>query len=107
MNEQEYMNHIKKQAENVPIPDSISPENMKKMLDEHIASAENNITDSEDKKNIYKKKWTKTIVAACASICILGGIGFSVLGNHPSSLKSEGTAQNEYEAEEAADATEQ
>lgn len=106
MNEQEYMNHIKKQAENVPIPDSISPENMKKMLDEHIASSENNITDNEGTKNIYKKKWTKTIVAACASICILGGIGFSVLGNRPSSVKSEETAQNEAVAEESADSAE-
>lgn len=76
MNEQEYMNKIKQQAENVPIPDSISPENMKKMLDEKLASS---TASKEQTKLVKSRKWVKYIAAACVVLILAGGTGFSIL----------------------------
>lgn len=79
MNEQEYMNKIKQQAENVPIPDSISPENMKKMLDEKIATS----TDvKEQPKLVNTRKWVKYTAVACTVLILAGGTGFSILSKN-------------------------
>ena len=71
MNEQEYINKLKSKVDNVAVPDSISPENMKKMLDESVTSA-NNDTNTVSKK---QKKWIPKLVVACAACFVLYGAG--------------------------------
>ena len=49
MNEQDFMKQIDNQTKDIPIPDSISPENMKKMLDQQLGNR-NVLDDTTDSK---------------------------------------------------------
>ncbi len=105
MNEQEYMNHIKKQTEQTPIPDSISPENMKKMLDEQLSHPtsmieKNTTADNNDSK---RKKYAIQLAVASIALCLCGGIGFSIL--HPKSSTESGTGNEKAAYEEVAENT--
>ncbi|MBE5942425.1 MAG: hypothetical protein E7264_07810 [Lachnospiraceae bacterium] len=80
MNEQDLMNQINEQTKNIPIPDSISPENMKRMLDEysknedtHEKKENDNITqiNKTGKRNHIARRFA---TAACFVLCITGGI---------------------------------
>lgn len=86
MNEQEFLHHIKEQTEQTPIPDSISPENMKKLLDDRLANPTSD-TDNTTEKNTGKskaKKWTIQLAVASVALCLCGGIGFSIFHLKPS-----------------------
>lgn len=97
MNEQEYMNQIKKQTENVKIPESISPENMKKMLEENAGA--NTQTNTTIRK---QRHWAKYTVAACVALLVVGGTGFSFLKlQHKSSSADNDVYTDELGAESA------
>lgn len=98
MNEQDFMKQIHNQTTDLPIPDSISPENMKRMLDEQIersassqtidtkeAPSESNIanmqTTSIGKKN---RKIRHFAAAACVVLCVVGSITAIHLNNKDS-----------------------
>lgn len=76
MNEQEFMNKIKQQTENLPIPDSLSPENMKKMLDEKSSDTD---TKKQPTQHAKSRKWIPYAAVACAVLFIAGGTGISLL----------------------------
>ncbi len=80
MNEQDFMNQINEQTKNIPIPDSISPENIKRMLDEQVNetdtreyTTDNNHTTSNKtgKHNRFARRFA---TAACIVLCATGGI---------------------------------
>lgn len=73
MNEQDLMKTIDEHTKNIPIPDSISPESMKKMLDEQTGDWNCfHETDSTiGKRNRLIRHFT---AAACVVLCIVGGI---------------------------------
>lgn len=74
MNEQDIMNKINEKTKDLPIPDSISPEAMKKMLD---ASTQ---TSSKTSNAGMTNKWIRRCsVAACIVIALSGAIGISKL----------------------------
>lgn len=86
MNEQDIIHNIKKQTKDLPIPDSISPDSMKKMLDDHI-NTDNNTANSSTpadtgRHNRYIRRFT---VAACAVLVLAGGLGISTLLLNPKS----------------------
>lgn len=93
MNEKDIIHTIQNKTKDLPIPDSISPESMKKMLDEHIndtkhsagqtepatADSQNNSVvnlSATGKRNRYIRRFT---VAACVVLCLVGSIGVSKL----------------------------
>lgn len=89
MKEQDFIDNINEKTNNLPIPDSISPEAMKKMLDEHIENKSTNTnntdisdnpslkTDSSTTKHIrYTRRFA---AAACLVLCIAGSFGVSKL----------------------------
>lgn len=100
MNEQDLMKKINKATEDIPIPDSISPENMKRMLDEQVGEwntfendntiAKDNIT-SIDKSNRASNR-NRTIrrftAAACVVLCLVGGVTAIQLGNDKNMTES-------------------
>ncbi len=80
MNEQDFMNQIDEQTKNIPIPDSISPTNMKKMLDEQIKNEDtkndknaDNITEIS-KTGRQKRIARRLATAACIVLCVTGGV---------------------------------
>lgn len=107
MNEQNLIKKISQSTENIPIPDSISPENMQKMLDDHINEGNNN-TNSEDKTTTNKisavGKRNRTIrrftAAACVALCLAGGVTALQLGNNKN--MSESTVDMSYDNNETA-----
>ncbi len=120
MNEQDFMKQIDNQTKDIPIPDSISPENMKKMLDEQVGewnTFDNDITSSTQKesdnytrsvgkRNRFVRRFT---AAACITLCLVGGV--TALHFNNKSLSETSTPATEAamydEAEEfAAEATE-
>lgn len=85
MNEQDLMKQIDEQTKTIEVPDSISPENMKKMLDQQAGewNTFDNHTDTITndakanskestigKRNRYMRRFT---VAACLALCLAGG----------------------------------
>ena len=80
MNEQDLMKQIDEHTKDIPIPDSISPENMKKMLDQHTRdwnTSENNTTENQahDTKNFGNKqrRFARHFAAvACFALCLVG-----------------------------------
>ena len=96
MNEQELMKQINEQTKNLEIPDSISPENMKKMLDEQAVNwntleymhtdeyrtKENDVTNNETTSSISplthtgkRNRFVRHLTAvACIALCVIGGI---------------------------------
>lgn len=79
MNEQDIMNKIDEETKNLQIPDSISPDNMKKMLDEPLQN-----DDSPKNSNITNRNRTirRFSAAACVVLIIAGGIGISQIGRN-------------------------
>ncbi|MBQ9984607.1 MAG: beta-propeller domain-containing protein [Lachnospiraceae bacterium] len=127
MNEQELMNKIDETTKNIPIPDSISPENMKKMLDEEMHdwnafdrttdknSDNSTSTQTKTANNAVTKLSTsnrnrimrRLTVAACLVLCFVVGGTAIHLGSR-SQLQSDTTESAAYEeaAEESMDIAE-
>ena len=82
MKEQDFIHNIDEKTKDLPIPDSISPDSMKKMLDEHIEKNGTIPLDSSDssismgKRNRYIRRFT---AAACVVLCLAGSLGVSKL----------------------------
>ena len=83
MKEQDFIHNIDEKTKELPIPDSISPDSMKKMLDEHIKEKKDtNQPDSLDsidaigKRNRYIRRFT---AVACVTLCLVGSLGVSKL----------------------------
>ena len=78
MKEQDFIHNIDEKTKDLPIPDSISPDSMKKMLDEHIEKNGTIPLDSSDssismgKRNRYIRRFT---AAACVVLCLAGSLG--------------------------------
>ncbi len=81
MKEQDFLNQIEQSANDLPIPDSISPQNMKNMLEdykhtkepfnEEDSTSSNPSTPNTSHKQRYMK-WGLT--AACLALCVVGGV---------------------------------
>ena len=108
MKEQDLIHMIDEETKNIPIPDSISPDAMKKMLDEHIAGNENESalpkeTDETNagamKKN--NRRIRRYTIAACAALCLFGTIGVTRLIGNPLSDQSAKSGQSEMQMESA------
>lgn len=131
MNEQDFMNKIDDKTKHLQIPDSITPDNMKKMLDETLQNQKSfedekmyqNDTDTSQsqndntgdgnngnspagKKNRYIRWFS---AAACIALVLFGAAGISHI-NHKNttssglSVKSDET--NSYDTESAEEVTE-
>ncbi|MCM1179869.1 MAG: beta-propeller domain-containing protein [Clostridium sp.] len=79
MNEQDFMNKIDEKTKNLQIPDSISPENMKKMLDENPQTQQ---PMTAEKQNYPMRRFA---AAACAALVLLSGIGISQINRDKTS----------------------
>lgn len=121
MNEQDFMNKIDEKTKNLQIPESISPENMKKMLDETLQTQKNihdeaayqsgtdgssnieNNTHTEgtasDDSHFDRKKDAGTrnryirrfTAAACVALVLLGGIGIAQINRDKNSTMETAT----------------
>lgn len=108
MNEQDFIRKIDQKTNDIQIPDSISPENMEKMLNEHLTNNDFNADNTADKAAIKKHKTHQLAIAACAAICIFGGMGTFALNrqdsksmNETASSKGAISDQSAFEAEVA------
>lgn len=84
MKEQDFIHNIDEQTKDLPVPDSISPEAMKKMLDEHIKNNTNDraSSDSSDSTQNKKRHIRRFTAAACVVLCLAGSLGvFRLLSN--------------------------
>lgn len=93
MNEQDLMKKINEETKNLPIPDSISPENMKRMLDEQSGEwntfetdntpSKDNVISIDNSNTIGKRNRTihRFTTAACVVLCLVGGITAIHLSN--------------------------
>lgn len=81
MNEQDFMNKIDENTKNLQIPESINPDNMKKMLDETLQTQPNKLQKESDagKRNRHVRRLT---AAACVVLVIAGGIGISQISRN-------------------------
>lgn len=125
MNEQDIIKRIEKETENLPIPDSISPSSMEKMLNEHIEKEAGDTSDKITNKQDLRKyendegasKNPSTgftsrrnrfaiAFAACLGVIIIGS-GAATVIKHNSNTGDNETALTEaamdYEYEESAD----
>lgn len=79
MNEQDFMNKIKEQTKDIPIPDKISPENMKKMLDENKEQVNKKVTELASAKR--RRTIRNLSAAACLVLVFSGAIGLSQMSH--------------------------
>ncbi|MBR1866190.1 MAG: beta-propeller domain-containing protein [Lachnospiraceae bacterium] len=80
MNEQDLIHTIDEKTKNLPVPDSITPESMKKMLDAHTTSAEHIIPEDKDQPSPTRNRSIRRFTAAaCVVLCLVGGVGISQL----------------------------
>lgn len=83
MKEQDFIHTIDEKTKDLPIPDSISPENMKNMLDEHIKdTSDSNMkktatgaVDSMSGTGKRRRSTRRFVAAACVLLCLVGSIG--------------------------------
>lgn len=77
MKEQEFIKQIKQKTTDLPIPDSISPSNMKKMLEDYNQNRESFSDNNEiasTNKSRHSGYFKISITAACLALCVIGGI---------------------------------
>lgn len=92
MNEKDIIHTLQNKTKDLPIPDSISPEAMKKMLDEHINDTQYSTGETKSTTDVQNKpaetlsttgrrnrNIRRFTVAACIVLCLVGSIGFSRL----------------------------
>lgn len=129
MNEQDFMNKIDEKTKNLQIPESISPDNMKKMLDETLQKQKDihdeamYQTDSDGLPNIESSRLTdftssngspsshendagkrnryirRFTAAACVVLVLLGGIGIAH-SNHNKETETALETANDVAADE-------
>ena len=83
MKEQDFIHTIDEKTKDLPIPDSISPENMKNMLDEHIKDTSNSNKEktsagaahSMSETGKRRRSTRRFVAAACVLLCLAGSIG--------------------------------
>ena len=100
MNEQDFIHTIENQTKDLPIPDSISPDSMKKMLDNHINNDSTTAAPAAGdtgKRRRYIRRFT---AAACVVLFLAGALSISHLVTSPghkqdeyASMESETTAE--------------
>lgn len=81
MKEQDFLNQIEQSANDLPIPDSISPQNMKNMLEDYKHTKEpfneeDSTSSNPSTPNIsHKQRYMKWgLTAACLALCVVGGV---------------------------------
>ena len=81
MREQDFLNQIEQSANDLPIPDSISPQNMKNMLEDYKHTKEpfneedSNSSNSSTSNTSHKQRYMKWgLTAACLTLCVIGGV---------------------------------
>lgn len=77
MNEQDLIKQINEQTKNLPIPDSVSPVNTKKMLDENSGewnTFDMNTTSNDTKYSTKKRSARHFAAAACIVLCLVGSV---------------------------------
>lgn len=81
MNEQDFMNKIDENTKNLQIPESITPDNIKKMLDETLQTQpdQSHNENGTGKRNRHIRRLT---AAACVVLVIAGGIGISQINRN-------------------------
>lgn len=79
MNEQDFIHTIENQTKDLPIPDSISPDSMKKMLDDHINN--DSTTDIPSPGNTSRRRHyiRRFTAAACVVLFLAGSLSISSL----------------------------
>ncbi|MDE5777305.1 MAG: hypothetical protein K2I10_02160, partial [Lachnospiraceae bacterium] len=77
MNEQDFIHNIDKKTNDLNIPESVSPEAMKKRLDEAYKSGEK--ASAEASVKTYNRTLRRTIAAACIALCLIGTAGITIL----------------------------
>lgn len=83
MKEQDFIHTIEEKTKDLPIPDSVSPERMKNMLDEHIKDTSNSnkektstgAIDSMSETGKRRRSTRRFVAAACVLLCLVGSIG--------------------------------
>lgn len=104
MKEQDFIHNIDEQTKDLPVPDSISPEAMKKMLDEHT---KNNINDKPSSDSLDSTKDTQNkkrhirrfTAAACVVLCLAGSLGVSRLLSNQDITNNDSGATADMKAE--------
>lgn len=81
MKEQDLLHTIDEKTKNLPVPDSITPEAMKKMLDAHTTSVEHTKLPEEKDQSSENPNHSirRFTTAACIVLCLVGGFGISHL----------------------------
>ncbi len=81
MKEQDFLNQIEQSANDLPIPDSISPQNMKNMLEDYKHTKEpfneedSNSSNPSTPNTSHKQRYMKWgLTAACLALCVVGGV---------------------------------
>ena len=112
MNEQDIIKHIENETKDLPIPDSISPSNMEKMLQEHMAQEDSVKDNSENHEKKYSQgnnkdhkygdlKSTMTAMrrkriglafAACFGVIIIGSGALGIIKNNNNNKTAEESA---------------
>lgn len=78
MKEQDFIHNIEKQTKDLPIPDSISPDKMKQMLDEaNVGMNKSDINNKKPRHNLRRY----SLVACAALVLIAGAVGISINQN--------------------------
>ena len=108
MKEQDFIHNIDEKTKDLPIPDSISPEAMKKMLDEQIKENGDSRISSvslDSTKNTQNKKRhiRRFTAAACVVFCLVGSLGVSRLLSNQSNIKSDFSATSNEKSETNSD----
>lgn len=74
MKEEDFMKKINESTKDIPIPDSISPENMKKMLDESIRNNPQTSNQNTSRQLHFARRFA---AVACIALVCIGAIGVS------------------------------
>lgn len=79
MNEQDFIHTIENQTKDLPIPDSISPDSMKKMLDDHINNNSTTDTPASGDTGRRRRNIRRYTAAACVVLFLAGALSISSL----------------------------
>ncbi len=79
MNEQDFIHTIENQTKDLPIPDSISPDSMKKMLDNHINNDSITDTPASGDTGRHRRNIRRYTAAACVVLFLAGALSISSL----------------------------
>lgn len=101
MKEQDFIHNIDEKTKDLPIPDSVSPEAMKKMLDKHITqngdansnkgSVSLDTSKNTGNRNRHIRRFT---AAACVVLCLAGSLGISKLLSNPDTTTTDAGNDN-------------